>query len=85
MSRSRLIFDTWPAAVYAIGDVHGCFDQLLELEAKIVEDGRAIAGEKWLLTVGDHIDRGPKSAEVIAHLMGPAPAGFRRFSLFGNH
>ena len=85
MSRLRLAFHTWPAAVYAVGDVHGCLAQLLALEAKIVEDSRAIEGEKWLLTLGDHIDRGPDSAEVIAHVSGPAPAGFRRFSLMGNH
>ena len=31
------------------------------------------------------IDRGPRSADVVAHAMGPAPAGFRRFPLIGNH
>ena len=70
---------------YAIGDVHGCLDQLIALEARIAEDGRDFAGEKWLVTVGDHVDRGPQSAEVVAHVMGPAPAGFRRFALIGNH
>ena len=81
----RLAFHTWPAAIYAIGDVHGCLEQLLELEARIVEDGQDFEGEKWLVTLGDHIDRGPASAGVIGHVMAPAPAGFRRFSLMGNH
>ena len=85
MPRPRLAFHTWPAAVYAVGDVHGCVEQLLALEARIAEDSLDIEGEKWLVTLGDHIDRGPHSAEVIAHVAGPAPAGFRRFSLFGNH
>lgn len=85
MSRTRLSFDEWPAAVYAIGDVHGCLDQLLALEQKIVADSRSIAGDKWLVTIGDHIDRGPGSAGVIAHLMAPPPPGFRRFCLLGNH
>ena len=85
MPRLRLAFTDWPAAVYAIGDVHGCLEQLLALEARIEQDALAIDGEKWLVTLGDHIDRGPESAAVIAHLMGPAPAGFRRFSLLGNH
>ena len=85
MSRSRLAFYTWPAAVYAIGDVHGCIDQLVELEARIAEDGLGIEGEKWLVTIGDHVDRGPSSRAVIEHVMGPAPAGFRRFPLLGNH
>jgi serine/threonine protein phosphatase 1 len=65
--------------------VHGCLDQLQALEALIAEDGLGIEGEKWLVTVGDHIDRGPQSRAVIDHVMGPAPLGFRRFSLIGNH
>jgi serine/threonine protein phosphatase 1 len=85
MPRPRLAFRTWPPAVYAIGDVHGCLDQLLAIEAAIAEDGRNLEGEKWLVTVGDHVDRGPRSADVVAHVMGPAPAGFRRFALIGNH
>src|SRR4051794_38194267 len=85
MPRPRLAFNHWPAAVYAIGDVHGCLDQLVALEHEIVEDGRGLDGEKWLLPLGDYIDRGPDSAGVVAHLRGPAPAGFRRFSLVGNH
>jgi serine/threonine protein phosphatase 1 len=85
MSRPRLAFHTWPAAVYAIGDVHGCLDELLALEEKIAADGREIEGEKWLVTLGDHIDRGPSSAAVIEHVSGPAPQGFRRFALIGNH
>ena len=85
MPRTRLAFHTWPAAVYAVGDVHGCLEQLLALEARIAEDSLDVEGEKWLVTLGDHIDRGPHSAEVIAHVAGPTPAGFRRFGLFGNH
>ena len=85
MSRPRLAFHTWPAAVYAIGDVHGCLDQLKALEAEIAEDGLNFEGEKWLVTVGDHVDRGPESQGAIGHVMGPAPAGFRRFALMGNH
>jgi serine/threonine protein phosphatase 1 len=81
----RIAFHQWPAAVYAIGDVHGCLERLREIEAVIAEDGLGIEGEKWIVTVGDHIDRGPSSKGVIAHVMGPAPAGFRRFALRGNH
>jgi serine/threonine protein phosphatase 1 len=85
MVHPRLAFHTWPAAVYAIGDVHGCLDQLQALERTIAADGLGIEGEKWIVTVGDHIDRGPKSRDVIDHVMGPAPASFRRFALLGNH
>ena len=85
MVHPRLAFHSWPAAVYAIGDVHGCLDQLLALEARIVADGSGIDGEKWIVTLGDYIDRGPASAGVVAHLQTPAPAGFKRIALFGNH
>jgi serine/threonine protein phosphatase 1 len=85
MTRPRFAFHTWPAAVYAIGDIHGCLQQLLDLESQIVADGMDIEGEKWIVTLGDHIDRGPASRQVVDHVLGTAPPGFRRFSLQGNH
>ena len=85
MPHPRLAFHSWPAAVYAIGDVHGCLDQLVAMERRIASDGLELEGEKWIVTVGDHIDRGARSREVIDHVMGPAPQGFRRFALLGNH
>jgi serine/threonine protein phosphatase 1 len=83
--RPRLKFDQWPAAVYAIGDVHGCIEQLRSLEAQIVADGEALAGEKWIVTLGDYIDRGAASPAVLEHIVSPAPPGFRRIALVGNH
>lgn len=85
MSRPRLAFHEWPAAVYAIGDVHGCIDQLRELEALIARDALDLEGEKWLVTLGDYVDRGPDSRAVVSHVMGPPPPGLRRFALAGNH
>ncbi len=84
-ARQRLSAGEWPAAIYAIGDIHGCLDELKALEASILEDARAIEGEKWLVTLGDYVDRGPASFGTVAHLMAPPPAGFRRVSLAGNH
>jgi len=85
MPHPRLAFHTWPTAVYAVGDVHGCLAELRHLEEEIARDGADLEGEKWLVTLGDHIDRGPDSAGVLDHVMQPAPRGFRRFALFGNH
>jgi serine/threonine protein phosphatase 1 len=85
MARPRLAFETWPAAVYAIGDVHGCLAQLLALERQILADGRRIPGEKWIVNLGDYIDRGPNSAGVVAHLLEPMPRDWKRFCLVGNH
>ncbi|MBN9309596.1 metallophosphoesterase family protein, partial [Devosia sp.] len=69
----------------AIGDVHGCFAELLALERRIIADATGVAGEKWIVTLGDYIDRGPASAQVVDHLMAPPPADFRRICLLGNH
>jgi serine/threonine protein phosphatase 1 len=85
MSRPRLVNDQWPAAAYAIGDVHGYLDRLIALEEEIIADGDAIPGEQWLITLGDYVDRGPNSAGVISHLLEPVPKGWRRIALIGNH
>jgi serine/threonine protein phosphatase 1 len=74
-----------PALLYAIGDVHGCLDQLRRLEAMIAADAAAVEGEKWLVMLGDYVDRGPASAGVLDHLLAPPPPGFRRICLKGNH
>ena len=83
--RERLTANARPAVVYAIGDVHGCLDELLQLEQLIRRDAANVEGEKWIVMLGDYIDRGPRSAQVIDHLLGPSADSFRRFALAGNH
>ena len=82
--RDRLTAD-WPAAVYAVGDVHGSLRELLELESRIEADAAGVAGSKLIVMLGDYVDRGPASAGVIDHLMAAPPAGFERICLTGNH
>lgn len=81
----QLTIAEWPAAIYAIGDIHGCLDELLALEALILSDSTAPDGKKLIVTLGDYIDRGPNSAGVIDHLLRPLPEGFSRVALAGNH
>lgn len=83
--RLHLVFDHWPAVIYAVGDVHGCLAELQELERLIVEDASSINGEKWIVYLGDYVDRGPNSAGVLDRLMARAPSGFRRICIVGNH
>ncbi len=71
-------------AVYAIGDVHGCYDQLLQVEQLIREDAAVHAERTLVVMLGDYIDRGRSSREVIEHLCRP-PEGFERITLCGNH
>ncbi|MHA6297972.1 metallophosphoesterase family protein [Devosia sp. CAU 1758] len=85
-STSRhLNLETSPSAVYAIGDVHGCLDELRALERKIAEDSAGIPGDKLLVMLGDYIDRGPNSAGVLDYLLVGPPPSFKRICLMGNH
>lgn len=73
--------------VYAIGDVHGCIDQLTALHHSIARDltDRPIA-DAVLVHLGDYVDRGPDSQAVVALLAaGPPIPGLRTVNLMGNH
>lgn len=72
-------------AIYALSDIHGCYDALIEAERCVIADARTIPGRKLLLFLGDYVDRGPRSNEVLQHLCEPPPAGFDRYILCGNH
>lgn len=82
---NQLSIGVWPAAIYAIGDVHGCLDQLVALERLILNDSEGLSGDKLIVMLGDYVDRGPDSAGVIDHLLQPPPPGFTRVLLAGNH
>ena len=51
-------------AIYAIGDIQGCFDELLTLLAQIqFEPGR---DQVWF--VGDLVNRGSQSLQVLRYV-----------------
>lgn len=83
--RQRLTAQDRPGVIYAIGDVHGCARELDLLMQMIVADAQTIDSEKWLVMLGDYVDRGPQSATVLDWLTSPAPQPFRRVALAGNH
>lgn len=73
--------------VYAIGDIHGRADLLHELHNQIRDD-HAAAGESVASTVvylGDYIDRGTESRDVIELLLTQPLAGLAPVYLKGNH
>lgn len=74
--------------VYAIGDIHGRYDLLKELMARIAADAARNAGGRRpvLIFCGDYVDRGPNSAEVIESLLWLRRNGsFDLHLLKGNH
>lgn len=71
-----------------IGDVHGCYDELTELLSNLnyVDDGKTCAhldGRKAIF-VGDLVDRGPKTPEVLELVMNMVAAG-NAYCVPGNH
>jgi serine/threonine protein phosphatase 1 len=73
--------------VYAIGDLHGRVDLLLRLHEMIRDDALAVPAtvRKILVYLGDYVDRGLQSRELIDTLLDRPLAGFERVYLRGNH
>lgn len=72
--------------VYAVGDVHGQDHLLADLLQQIEADaGRLPRAEVTIVFLGDLIDRGPKSADVVERLRTYRPVGMRTEYLIGNH
>lgn len=71
---------------YIVGDIHGRLDLLDELLGKIHADMAERDTRKTLLVfVGDLIDRGPSSREVVERLRTYRRDGVRTIFLLGNH
>lgn len=51
--------------IFAIGDIHGCYDKLVRMLDIINAD----LDRDTLVFLGDYIDRGPQSHEVVSHLI----------------
>ncbi len=72
--------------IYAIGDVHGCLDELNTLLNLIDDDlaARSIKNHRIIL-LGDYVDRGPNCSGVIERLMELTSTNTNMTCLFGNH
>lgn len=71
--------------IYCIGDIHGCHHLLLNLLHKIEIDYARFSGKKIMIYLGDYIDRGMQSKEVIATIIKHTPDNTETIYLRGNH
>ena len=71
--------------IFAIGDIHGCLKQLVTLQDKIFNYPQYNKEEDLLLYLGDYIDRGPSSKDVINHILQLQTEGIKSIFLMGNH
>lgn len=73
--------------VYAVGDIHGRFDCLAKLEDRIADyEASALPSrESMVIFLGDYVDRGPSSREVLQRLALGKFAGLPARYLLGNH
>lgn len=72
--------------IYAVGDIHGCIDQL-NLMIELILDDVSNQTEDWkIIFLGDYTDRGPNSPAVIRRLMKlQQDFGDNIICLMGNH
>ena len=72
--------------VYAIGDVHGRFDLLEAMHDAIAADLSARPpGRSVVVHLGDYVDRGPRTHDVIERLLTPRLTADEIVCLKGNH
>ena len=67
--------------LFAIGDIHGCFESLKNL----IENKIKLKKSDKLVLLGDYIDRGPQSKEVVDFIIELQSKGYDIVTLMGNH
>jgi serine/threonine protein phosphatase 1 len=67
--------------LFAISDIHGCYNPFHELVVNIIK----LTKSDRLILLGDYIDRGEQSKEVIDFIIDLQKAGFHLQALIGNH
>ncbi len=71
--------------IYCIGDIHGRADLLRQIHAQVRADAATCDSKKTIVYLGDYIDRGQHSRQVIDDLLDGPPDGFEAVYLLGNH
>lgn len=72
---------TSPHQVFIVGDVHGCFDELLRL----VELSQIDLSRDTLILAGDLVGKGPKSVDVVQWCVRQRREKKNVYAVIGNH
>ena len=67
--------------IFAISDIHGCYKPFYELVINSIK----LTKSDQLILLGDYIDRGDQSKEVIDFIIDLMKGGFNITPLTGNH
>ena len=70
---------------FAIGDIHGSLKQLTTLHTKILTNEKFKPKEDVVIYLGDYIDRGLKSKQVIDQIIKLKNKTLNTICLMGNH
>ncbi|MGN1419537.1 MAG: metallophosphoesterase family protein [Acutalibacteraceae bacterium] len=70
---------------FAIGDIHGCFNELLMMMTAIKERGGYDPEKDRLIFLGDYIDRGEDSKSVVGYIRYLQEKYDNVIALMGNH
>lgn len=68
--------------IFVIGDIHGCHKELTIMLTKLANE---VQKEDWIIFIGDYIDRGPGSCQVIDTLLEVKKQHANSLFLKGNH
>jgi serine/threonine protein phosphatase 1 len=64
-----------------IGDIHGCYKSFRKLLEEIIN----VSKDDHIYLLGDYIDRGPSSKQVLDYMLDLKEKGYQLFPLRGNH
>ena len=67
--------------IYVVGDIHGCANTFISMLDYVIK----LQKTDDLYLLGDYIDRGPRSKEVIDTILGLIHDGYSVFPVMGNH
>ena len=70
---------------FAIGDIHGCLSELTSLHKKILTHKNFDVKRDFLVYLGDYIDRGKNSKQVVDQILKLKKDKINIINLLGNH